>query len=132
MIINYLIKLFFLCLPFVFSNYQLIGNIESYECFFCIELKKGYLLGLPASHSPCLHGGQPIFKWPNSSFSACKAPEKIYSKDFDYDTYSGLVFAKYPICFYDKDWKINYKFKCNLKWKNNYIRVFHEVRNLII
>lgn len=110
-------------------NKNLIATIESYECFPCIDIKKELLIGLPASHSPCLKEGQPIFKWPNSSEKGCSPPKKLYSKQFDYDVNSGIAFAKYFICFYTKEWKISYKILCNSssKMTSNSIRIFHEV-----
>ncbi|KAI6229219.1 hypothetical protein M3Y95_00508200 [Aphelenchoides besseyi] len=84
---------------------------DKFVCRPCLRPLDGIRLELPESHPPCVHAGQPVISWPQSS--KCSRIFEFDSDDLSLDLESGLAFAKRRVCFYRSDWTIFYRYKCS-------------------
>lgn len=118
---------------YVNSHSRNFADIKKFNCNPCAHLFSDLLITGAQSALPCIHSGQPLFKWPtnvNSLSNKCKIPTDIRSNDFSFDLESGIVFAKYRVCFLRQHkWLIHYEFKCTKleNWKRSTIEFRHKV-----
>lgn len=123
---------------YITSHSRLFANVEIFDCEPCAHpFQDLHIIGT-YSASPCLHVGQPLFKWPqivttkesNKTVKKCKVPIDIRSNDFSFDFESGIAFAKYRVCFIRQhNWVIQYDYMCTKfdNWKRSSIEIRHKV-----
>ncbi|PIC27301.1 hypothetical protein B9Z55_019604 [Caenorhabditis nigoni] len=108
----------------------------SVVCKPCAVPSSSSVIWLPASRPPCLHPGQPIIHWPDSSSSSdivsCPIPglpDSIQSSQLSLLD-DGLLLTKERVCFFDGPIDFHYNYICDGRVYQSKMRIGHSIASM--